>query len=304
VHELALGRLTIVTDRRELIEAADCSLIPGTPETDLCVTIKIETGDASGGEKPSELLLPSAEGPDPVRVTFTIDYDREGLIFSLWAPFDSLTRTQNIIMTEWLLRIGIITCWRPLNAMFFHASAVVKDGKSILFLGPSGSGKSTLVAHGLKSGWKAVGDDVVLFRQGEKGGRLLPVTTVAGLFDGIDRGFPMEPYYQGVGEDRKYQPLPHSFFSPGPMPSTVFFPRVTQRETSGFNRLERDALRVTNLVRSCLNLKLATREERQIVLSALVYLAKTLDFRVLDLGADLQRGQISLIEYLEAPTSY
>jgi hypothetical protein len=51
-----------------------------------------------------------------------------------------------------------------------HASAVMHNGKVVIFLGDSGQGKSTLAAFLVDSGWKLVSDDI------------LPVSTIIGGF--------------------------------------------------------------------------------------------------------------------------
>jgi len=45
-----------------------------------------------------------------------------------------------------------------------HASAIVKDGKLIIFAGNSGSGKSTLLAQLLAKGYEAFTDDICILR--------------------------------------------------------------------------------------------------------------------------------------------
>jgi len=46
-----------------------------------------------------------------------------------------------------------------------HASAIVKDGKLIIFAGNSGSGKSTLLAQLLAKGYEVFTDDICILRQ-------------------------------------------------------------------------------------------------------------------------------------------
>lgn len=50
-----------------------------------------------------------------------------------------------------------------------HASAIVKDGGLVLFMGNSGAGKSTLLANLLKNGFKVFTDDICILKQSEKG---------------------------------------------------------------------------------------------------------------------------------------
>ena len=52
---------------------------------------------------------------------------------------------------------------------FFHAAAVVSDGKAVLLAGPSGAGKSTFAIRAIESGLPIVGDDYVVVALESKG---------------------------------------------------------------------------------------------------------------------------------------
>ena len=50
--------------------------------------------------------------------------------------------------------------------VLIHASAVCKNGKSIIFCGPTESGKTRYMIDFCKKGWKCLGDDFVLIKDG------------------------------------------------------------------------------------------------------------------------------------------
>lgn len=60
------------------------------------------------------------------------------------------------------------------NHLVLHASAIVVQGKAILFLGHSGAGKSTLAAAFQRRGYAVASDDVCAIRFDDQGACLLP----------------------------------------------------------------------------------------------------------------------------------
>lgn len=50
--------------------------------------------------------------------------------------------------------------------VLIHTSAVCKNGKSIIFCGPTESGKTRYMIEFCKRGWKCLGDDFVLIKEG------------------------------------------------------------------------------------------------------------------------------------------
>ena len=52
------------------------------------------------------------------------------------------------------------------NEVLIHASAVCKYGKSVIFCGPTESGKTRYMIEFCKKGWKCLGDDFVLIKDG------------------------------------------------------------------------------------------------------------------------------------------
>lgn len=52
------------------------------------------------------------------------------------------------------------------NSVLIHASAVCKGKKSIIFCGPTESGKTRYMIEFCKKGWKCLGDDFVLIKDG------------------------------------------------------------------------------------------------------------------------------------------
>jgi len=70
----------------------------------------------------------------------------------------------------------------------FHAASYVDgSGKGILLPGRAGSGKTTIAFSALSSGYRFVGDDVVLYRQDGKDLSLLPFKSYLSLKQGEER---------------------------------------------------------------------------------------------------------------------
>jgi len=57
----------------------------------------------------------------------------------------------------------------PQGRIVVHAAALEKAGTAVLVFGATGSGKSTAVLAGLRSGWHALSDDLVVLRNGNAG---------------------------------------------------------------------------------------------------------------------------------------
>ena len=55
------------------------------------------------------------------------------------------------------------------NLTPLHASAIIVDGKAVLFMGPSGAGKSTLITGFQKKGYQVFSDDVCVLQQKKNG---------------------------------------------------------------------------------------------------------------------------------------
>ncbi len=73
---------------------------------------------------------------------------------------------------ELLLGPGLVLALALQGTWCLHASAAVREGQAVAFLGESGVGKSTLAAHlggSLQSGWHLVADDILPVTAGEGG---------------------------------------------------------------------------------------------------------------------------------------
>ncbi|HSM50933.1 MAG TPA: hypothetical protein VLA75_05985 [Thermoanaerobaculia bacterium] len=73
---------------------------------------------------------------------------------------------------ELLLGPGLVLALALQGTWCLHASAAVRDGAVVAFLGESGVGKSTLAAHlggCLQDGWHLVADDILPVTAGEDG---------------------------------------------------------------------------------------------------------------------------------------
>lgn len=68
---------------------------------------------------------------------------------------------------DWMLMSDIVDHHKELTLI--HASALVKDGKTIILVGDSGCGKSTLAIMMCLNGWTFITDDVVLVDKGIQG---------------------------------------------------------------------------------------------------------------------------------------
>ena len=82
---------------------------------------------------------------------------------------------EDLLQSNWLVtNLFFYPLWAQLmkeNGLFpLHAAGLVKNGKSVLFLGKSGSGKSTLSIHLVRSGYGLLSDDTVFLR--EAGGKV------------------------------------------------------------------------------------------------------------------------------------
>ncbi len=139
-----------------------------------------------------------------------------------------------------------------------HSSAIVKDGKLVLFMGESGAGKSTLVANMVKKGFSVFTDDICILKQSENG----QVTGAASYpiiklwensislleEDRFNREYKMRPHMQKFGQ------FFHDEFDKSRFPlSTLFIlnpnnlsDKVTCRELKGveaFKAIEKQAYR-------------------------------------------------------------
>lgn len=73
---------------------------------------------------------------------------------------------------ELLLGPGLVLALALQGTWCLHASAAVRGGAVVAFLGESGAGKSTLAAHlggCLQEGWHLVADDILPVTEGEDG---------------------------------------------------------------------------------------------------------------------------------------
>lgn len=75
----------------------------------------------------------------------------------------------DLLQTDWLVtNLFFYPLWAQLmkvKGLFpLHAAGLVRDGRSVLFLGKSGSGKSTLSIHLVKGGYGLLSDDTVFLR--------------------------------------------------------------------------------------------------------------------------------------------
>ncbi|MCL4837235.1 MAG: hypothetical protein KJ058_04630 [Thermoanaerobaculia bacterium] len=71
-----------------------------------------------------------------------------------------------------MLGPGLVLALALQGTWCLHASAAVREGQAVAFLGESGVGKSTLAAHlggSLQSGWHLVADDILPVTAGEGG---------------------------------------------------------------------------------------------------------------------------------------
>jgi hypothetical protein len=70
---------------------------------------------------------------------------------------------------EDLIGLALTTGWRRAGWVPVHAAAVANGPRVALLCSESGGGKSTLTASMLRHGWRTLGDDKLLLREGERG---------------------------------------------------------------------------------------------------------------------------------------
>ena len=90
-----------------------------------------------------------------------IDVERGHASGSVTADFwqTPLAEQRDFFMRSLLLLL------RRLHIHGLHANGISTDDRGLLLIGPSGSGKTTLTLSLRRSGWRALGDDVVALRQ-------------------------------------------------------------------------------------------------------------------------------------------
>lgn len=72
--------------------------------------------------------------------------------------------SESVARFDWMLMSDIVDHHRHLPII--HASAVVKNGKTILLVGKSGSGKSSFALMMGLEGWDFISDDIVMVEEG------------------------------------------------------------------------------------------------------------------------------------------
>jgi len=93
-----------------------------------------------------------------------------GLVFGQWTPPMTLEDTLTYVMGPIL---GIVL--RRLDWTCVHASAVVWNGRSVMFVGPAGAGKSTTAAAAIsRHGARMLTDDIVALRRSGDGYHVEP----------------------------------------------------------------------------------------------------------------------------------
>lgn len=96
--------------------------------------------------------------------------DRAGReIWGRWndgLPFDAAAQFLRGPMMSFVLGLHGYVC--------LHASAVVVDGRALVFTGPPGAGKSTTALAFARGGFQALTDDIVAFSQNGHGFKVLP----------------------------------------------------------------------------------------------------------------------------------
>lgn len=286
--ELALGRLELSTNCRQIMEAAELTLIPGKPETDRNISLSVQVKMGSLCSKgPKVLLIPKTEVRRLLLVSFGFTASGDEISFQFNVPTDSLAVVQAAIMFKTILGQALGHTFREMNGVVLHASALVRNGKSLIFLGPSGSGKSTLMGLGLRQGWKTVGDDVVLCLLRDGGARLLPISTLAGLSEKEDGSVAYADSVRSSHRLYKFRLLTPSLYSAGSLPAAVFFPKVTSQECTTVSPIVGPALRVSGLIGNCLNLRDSTHHQRQAVLNGMAEVGRKAGAYTVSLGSDV-----------------
>jgi hypothetical protein len=236
---------------------------------------------------PKVLLIPKTDVRRLLLISFGFTASAEEISFQLHVPADALAVVQAAIILKTILGQALGHVFREMNGVVLHASALVQNGKSLLFLGPSGSGKSTLMGLGLRQGWKTVGDDVVLclFRNG--GARLFPISTLAGLSEKEEGPIPYSDSVRSGHKLYKFRLLRPSLYATGTLPATVFFPKVTSQECTSVFPIGGPALRVSGLVQNCLNLRHSTHHQRQSILNSMAEVGRKAGAYNVCLGSDV-----------------
>lgn len=139
----------VILETAPSIDRDDYRLL-GREQHDALVTL-------SQSKKTLSYLIEYADGS-----RFVID-QRERIIWCDWPPpfttDDAVTYLVGPVLAFVLRLNGVLS---------LHASAVVVDGRAVLFLGPAGAGKSTLAAAMAERGHAILSDDVsaVIWRHG------------------------------------------------------------------------------------------------------------------------------------------
>jgi hypothetical protein len=164
--EVALPRLTGVQSDR--FAACDCVLHLGevpNPEIRSARRALVYTSaftDDSG--QPALKMWDVASGAF-ILLTYSDGhqfwFDRLGThLWASWPPSSSLQEASTYLLGPVL---GILLRFR--GALCLHASAVVIDGKAVLFVGPPGAGKSTTAAALARLGHPVLADDIAMLEE-------------------------------------------------------------------------------------------------------------------------------------------
>jgi hypothetical protein len=164
-----------------------------------------------------------------------------------------------------------------------HASAVVLDGRAVLFAGPVGAGKSSLAAAFVRAGAQLVGDDVATLELDEQGLTVYPGSAVLQLRDAEDEALSAQAR-EALGERMPTAAGKHRYVSermPDPAPLGAVFLLERSAAEPAVERLA--AVSPFELIASTFNLSVRTpaRLQRQLdVVSAIAKLGLAHRLRV------------------------
>lgn len=147
--------------------ASDCELpflFPAPPRSDADITLRLtpaaDAPPATFWYRAESSIIDRTDGGDLILhfhddTHFLVRHD--GRAISLLAAPREYTRDD---LAAYALGPVLTVALHLLGAVLLHASAVVINGKAVLFAGPSGSGKSTTAAMLHRAGYDVLSDDV------------------------------------------------------------------------------------------------------------------------------------------------
>ena len=176
----------------------------------------------------------------------------EGCMSFLWQPAEHLARVrfpEQEIGSTWRLShpmftLPLVDCLKRHGRYSFHAAALARDGKGLLFPAVSGSGKSTLTLALARAGFDFLTDDLPFLRWEGEELRVLAFPDEADITDDTLRLFPEVSHLlsQPLRPDWRKRQVPVPEFFPTRIvdecaPAAIVFPRYAGTESSTLTRI-------------------------------------------------------------------